>query len=130
MLEIYGEEELLSEIKSPEEVDVDSQEDFYEGAIKQVYVNRSERNRGARNKCIEHYGSKCIICGFDFEEKYGKDGKDVIHVHHLTPLSQLREKRKVDPIDDLRPVCANCHMIIHKRNPPYSIEEVKAMLTN
>jgi 5-methylcytosine-specific restriction protein A len=130
MLEIYGEEELAPEIPSAEEVDVDSQEDFYEGAIKQVYVNRYERNRGARDKCVEHYGSKCIICGFDFEEKYGEAGKDVIHVHHLTPLSQLREKRKVDPIDDLRPVCANCHMIIHKGNPLYSIEEVKAMIRN
>ncbi|MEI8372579.1 MAG: hypothetical protein WCJ35_07065 [Planctomycetota bacterium] len=33
---------------------------------------------------------------------------------------------KVDPVNDLRPVCANCHAILHRLKPAYSIDEVKA----
>lgn len=33
------------------------------------------------------------------------------------------------PIHDLRPVCPNCHAMLHKRNPAYSIEELKGFLT-
>src|SRR5438874_1157384 len=38
------EEAFLLEIPIPEEIDVDSHEDLYEGAKKQVYVNSYERN--------------------------------------------------------------------------------------
>ena len=40
-----------------------------EGAKKQVIVNAYERNPKARQECIKHYGTKCFICGFDFEKK-------------------------------------------------------------
>lgn len=120
----------IVEITIAEEVDVEQHENLYEGAVTQIYVNMYERNRNARDTCIRYYGAKCIICGFDFETKYGEIGRNVIHVHHLIPLSEIGEKYKVDPIEDLRPVCPNCHVIMHKRKYPYSIEEVKAMIKN
>jgi 5-methylcytosine-specific restriction enzyme A len=119
-----------SDITSPEEIDAEIAENLYEGTRKQVYVNRYERNRGARDQCVEHYEARCIICGFDFEKRYGKIGSNVIHVHHLKPLSEISERYQVDPINDLRPVCPNCHVIIHKKTPPYSIDEVMAMIKN
>ena len=118
----------IVDLTIPEEVDFEQHEHFYEGAIRQIYVNRYERNRKARNECIRHYGAKCIICGFDFEKTYGEIGRNVIHVHHLLPLSEIGETYNVDPIKDLRPVCPNCHVIIHKSNLLYSIDEVKAMI--
>jgi len=39
----------------------------------------------ARKRCLEHYGTKCTVCGFNFEAVYGELGKRFIHVHHLTP---------------------------------------------
>ena len=27
-------------------------------------------------------------------------------------------------IEDLRPVCPNCHAMIHRKNPPFTIEEI------
>lgn len=130
MRELYEGEASLPEIPIPEEIASDSYENLYEGAKKQVYVNVYERNRDARDKCVKHYGVRCIICTFDFEKWYGEVGRDVIHVHHLKPLAEIGEKYQVDPINDLRPVCPNCHVIIHKRNPPYTIDEVKAMMRN
>ena len=99
----------------------------YEGAKRQITVNAYERNPAARKQCIAFYGYRCSVCGINFEEIYGSIGKDYIHVHHLTPLSGIGEKYLVDPIADLRPVCPNCHAMIHRRNPPYTIDELKSI---
>lgn len=104
-------------------------QEFTEGNIIECHYDRHERDLGARLKCIEHYGCKCAICGFDFEEQYGKVGKDYIEVHHIVPLSSTEGEHKVDPINDLIPVCSNCHSIIHRRRPyPYLPAEVKEMI--
>jgi predicted HNH restriction endonuclease len=110
----------------PDEIDEDK--NYYEGTKKTVNINIHERNKDARKKCIEHYGAKCIICGFNFNETYEGIGEGFIHVHHIKPLSEINEEYKVDPINDLRPVCPNCHVVIHKFKEPYSIAEVKNML--
>lgn len=127
--EALGEILLMGSVNFPEEIDVGSYNELYEGAKKQIYVNSYERNDIARERCIKHYGARCVICGFDFKKVYGEVGRDVIHVHHLKPLHEIGETYRVDPINDLRPVCPNCHLIIHRRNPPYSIDEVITMLT-
>lgn len=104
------------------------QEEIFEGAVRKVIVNAYERNPEARRQCINYYGAKCSICGFDFFEVYGEIGKDFIHVHHLKQISEIGETYKVDPINDLRPVCPNCHAILYKQKPPYTIDEVKGFL--
>jgi 5-methylcytosine-specific restriction protein A len=119
---------LEDDFVSPDEVDTDNIEELYEGASKQVYVNQYERDKKARKICISIYGTKCFICGFDFEKKYGEVGRHIIHVHHLTPLSEIKGEYKVDPKNDLRPVCPNCHTMIHRKKPAYKIDEVKAMI--
>jgi len=101
---------------------------YYEGAVKRVNVNRYERDVEARAICIQKYGARCSVCGFDFGEKFGDIGRGFIHVHHLVPLSTIREGYEVDPIKDLRPICPNCHAMIHRKNPPYTIEELKTIL--
>lgn len=113
--------------RSPDELDPNDSV-LFEGAKKQIYVNAYERNPVARNKCINIYGFKCIVCGFDFADVYGNIGENTIHVHHKKPLSEINEQYIVDPVNDLAPVCPNCHLIIHKKSPPYSIEEVKEMI--
>ncbi len=101
---------------------------YTEGAANQILTTRYERNPNARKKCISHYGSSCIICGFNFEKVYGSIGKDFIHVHHLNQISNIKREYKIDPIHDLRPVCPNCHSMIHKNKTPYSIEEMIELL--
>ncbi|MHB1237626.1 MAG: HNH endonuclease [Gallionella sp.] len=108
-----------------EEIDPDTP--LVEGASYFVQVSAFERNPVARRKCIEHYGLNCSVCGFNFETNYGIAAKGYIHVHHLKPLASIGEEYVIDPIQDLRPVCSNCHSVIHLRQPPYSIEEVKTM---
>ena len=40
----------------------------------------------------------------------------------------IKENYRLDPINDLIPVCPNCHAMLHRRCPPYTPEELKNML--
>lgn len=110
----------------PEEAEV--LRTYKEGAKKQIVVNAYERSAEARAICIQHYGLNCTVCGLNFEETYGEIGTGFIHVHHLKPLSQIGKDYELNPITDLRPVCPNCHAMIHQRDPAYTIDELKAIL--
>lgn len=78
-----------------------------------VTVNRYERDPVLRKKCIETYGTKCAICGFDASAIYGKQFDGKIHIHHIDPLHS--KKKKIVKENDLIPVCPNCHMILHSK---------------
>lgn len=99
-----------------------------EGALTTVVVNAYERNPEARRRCIAAHGDACSICGFHFEERYGEIGRGFIHVPHLRELSAARGKHDVDPVKDVRPVCPNCHAMLHRRKPAYSIKELSSLL--
>ncbi len=98
---------------------------YSEGASQTALVDKYERNPMARQACIDHYGGQCQVCGFDFGEIYGDLGNGFIHVHHVKPLSEIGEQYQVDPVRDLRPVCPNCHAMLHRVNPPLQIDELK-----
>ena len=110
----------------PEEVDDSNQ--YPEGALKTVVVNAYERNRDARVKCLEYHGYECAVCSFDFEKVYGSLGEQYIHVHHRIPLGEVKKEYNLDPIEDLVPVCPNCHAMIHRAKPALTVDEVRIIL--
>lgn len=101
---------------------------FFEGAVKHVTVNAYERNPQARRRCIEAHGVKCSACNLDFGTVYGALAMGFIHVHHTKPIASIGMRYEVDPVEDLRPVCPNCHAVIHMSDPPRTIKEVKDLL--
>lgn len=101
---------------------------YLEGGRIAVLMNRFERDRNAREACINHYGPCCSVCGMSFGERYGEAMRDFIHVHHLSSLSQMGASHQVDPINDLRPICPNCHAVVHRSESPLSIEQARALL--
>lgn len=110
----------------PEELP--SSTEYIEGAARSILVNAYERNRRAREKCLRHHGRLCTVCGFDFEARCEEPAVGYIQVHHVVPIAGVRKEYRLNPITDLRPVCPNCHAVIHRREPPFSIDEVKQML--
>lgn len=108
--------------------EINSSSSLLEGAVYQVSVNAYERNTVARQKCIEHYGTSCFVCGFNFGKVFGELGKGFIHIHHLRQLSEICEEYQVDPVKDLCPVCPNCHAMIHRYSRPLSIEAIKGIM--
>lgn len=81
-----------------------------------------------RRKCIEHYGSTCVICNFSFERVYGESGEKLVHIHQVKPMSEVSNNEKLDPISHLRPLCPNCHAVLHKSNSHLTIDAVKEKL--
>ena len=101
---------------------------YLEGAKNLEYGDRYERNRLARLACIEHHGAVCAACRFDFEQMYGIMGRGYIHVHHIRPISYEGVEHAVDPINDLIPVCPNCHAMLHQSDPPMPVEDLIVLL--
>jgi predicted HNH restriction endonuclease len=101
---------------------------FSEGSVRRVEVNRYERDPQARLECIATHGTSCCICGLSFGVVYGPEAEGYIHVHHVRPLSEIGEDYIVDPVEDLRPVCPNCHAVLHLGGRCRTIEEVVQLL--
>ena len=103
--------------------DVDYPEDdekLYEGALVTVKANKYERNQKARRECVAKKGYQCSVCGRDFEATYGEIGKNFI--------STIGKEYELNVDTDLVPVCPNCHYMLHRKNPPYTIEELKEII--
>jgi predicted HNH restriction endonuclease len=108
--------------------ELDAAAPIHEGARYQVLVNAYERNTEARRRCLAAHGTTCCICGFNFGVVYGPDAEGYIHVHHVKPLSEIGEEYEVDPVADLRPVCPNCHAVLHLGGRCRLLEEVRQLL--
>jgi 5-methylcytosine-specific restriction protein A len=104
---------VLGDFAGPDEVRIGDAA-MYEGSLQRIWVNRYERSPEARALCIAKHGSDCAVCGFNFEKRYGEIGRGYIHVHHLVPLASIGKMYRIDPIADLRPVCPNCHAMLHR----------------
>jgi 5-methylcytosine-specific restriction protein A len=118
---------VLSLLPLEEEV-VEEELGLPEGAMTKIEVNLYERSSINRQVCIIINGCTCKVCGFDFEKAFGTIGRGFIHVHHVVPISMLGDGYLIDPSKDLVPVCPNCHAMLHKKNPPFSLEELKKVL--
>lgn len=105
--------------------EIPSPENYAEGSKKQVTVNSYERDPRARQACIDHHGTICKCCNFDFEKVYGEHGKGFIHVHHIKPLHTVGDNYEVNPITEMIPLCPNCHAMVHRGSKVLSIENIK-----
>ncbi len=102
-----------------------------EGGTSEAMRQHYKRNPKARAACVMHYGYRCFVCNFNFEDIYGSIGRQYIHVHHENELGlNGGQQYFIDPIKDLKPVCPNCHAMLHQRTPAYEIEELREMLEN
>lgn len=114
----------------PDDVDI-RKEEYPEGWLKRVMVNAYERNEQARSVCIEQLGLNCHVCNVNFEEKYGEIGKGFIHVHHKVKVSDYKGKKyQIDSIKDLVPVCPNSHAMMHRNDPPFTVEDLRDSIKN
>lgn len=118
---------LFSDSKLTEEL---PKEGIFEGLKKSIVVNTYERSSKVREEAIKYHGTKCCVCNFDFFNFYGEIGKDYIHIHHLTPLHEIDKEYIVDYIKDLRPVCPNCHSMLHRNivGKTLTIEELREII--
>jgi|GEM_PF-1714082 len=100
-----------------------------EGASRQVLVNTFERSAAARAACLRAHGTQCAVCELEMGDRYGEIGEGFVHVHHLVELASVGKQYQIDPIADLRPVCPNCHAMLHRHVPALSIEDLRSRLS-
>lgn len=105
-----------------------AQDSYEEGSDYETLVKRYERNPLNRALCIAKHGYRCSVCGINMEKIYGEIGRNFIEVHHIIPISSYVHAKYIDPEKDLVPLCPNCHAMIHRKNPPYSIAELKLIM--
>lgn len=104
-------------------------ESLKEGKAKQRYVTTYERNPRLRKQALAIHGNSCLACGFNFGDTYGEHGEGFIHIHHVEPVSEFKHAKSIDPENDLIPLCANCHSMVHrKKDWTLSLEELKCLL--
>ena len=97
-----------------------------EGERKHVEFERAHRNPALRQRCIEQWGYRCQVCGIDMAQMYGSFGENFIEVHHLKPISTYDESRPDDYVENLVPLCPNCHaMIHHGPDGPLSLHDLR-----
>jgi 5-methylcytosine-specific restriction protein A len=101
-----------------------------EGAESVQSCHKYERSRFNREICLSYYGYVCKACGLSLEKKYGEAGLKVIHVHHVTPISLMEGPRVINPINELVPLCPNSHNVAHRRNTPYTVEDLQGFVEN
>lgn len=96
-----------------------------EGRIVTRNVQTRERSSRLRAIAIEHFTYNnmicCNCCGFNFPSAYGAVyGKDCIEIHHIKPIFQYQgdtfDKVVENALQNLLPVCPNCHRVIHKNH--------------
>lgn len=112
-------------IKRKQNFSAKNQDEFLEGFKREIKTENSFRSQKLVKLAKEKYGTDCAVCGFSFEKKYGQHGKDFIEIHHLMPIENgIRQST----IDDVIPVCSNCHRMLHKGKTMLSIEYLKEII--
>ena len=92
-----------------------------------LHLQRERNQTVVRNKKQQAASLDCEVCGFSFRRAYGSAASDYCEVHHLLPLSEVEHATRTR-MEDLAILCANCHRVVHLKNPPYTLNQVRSLL--
>ncbi len=86
--------------------------------------------RAAKEFYLKKNGKlECVVCGFNFQNKYGERGANFIEAHHMKPVSIMKDG-DITRIEDIALLCSNCHKMIHVKSPWISIDDLKEIINN
>ena len=123
--------------KKRKKIVYDEKEMVVEGKTIFKETKHKKRCTKLRNAVIQKFTKEnghisCSVCGFDFEEVYKELGKGYIEIHHEVPIYQYSDEGfgqyVEEAVKNMKPLCANCHRMIHRQKNPLSIEELKRIV--
>ncbi len=95
------------------------------------YVSYISKKRSAKlvkakkDEAFKNFDKLCCeVCGFNFAATYGEWGKKCCEAHHLNQLSKSDGEVETTP-EKLVIICANCHRVIHQKDPMLTIDELQ-----
>jgi Rad3-related DNA helicase len=89
---------------------------WVEGRRREFVLSKAERDPAIRRAALKHYGCKCYSC------EHPSVHSALIDIHHLDPIAEGERRTK---LEDVIPLCANCHRMAHTKKPPLSLDELK-----
>jgi hypothetical protein len=128
-------EQLWAELVGVYEPVAEDEPGALEGELRVALSRHRARERWLRDEKIAEVkranGGRlpCQACGFEFFAVYGEIGRDYAQVHHLQQLSD-RTKPSLTKLSDLAVVCANCHVMVHRRGEVMSLDGLITCRTN
>lgn len=98
---------------------------FKEGAryLIEQYFNKRNASLIASKKSQSEYS--CEVCSFKFSDMYGDIGAEYIEAHHKNAIAN---GERDSTLGDISLLCANCHSMIHRKTPPFTIGELRARI--
>ena len=94
-----------------------------EGGRVEVTLSKIERDPAVRRAALKHYcpdGPECHACGY-----VPPSGMTcAIDIHHLHPLA---EGKRRTALEDLIPLCANCHRLAHAETSPIPLDRLRKL---
>jgi predicted HNH restriction endonuclease len=94
---------------------------WVEGGRQQITLSVAERDPAIRKAALKHYGMKCYAC--DFVPPHSS----IIDIHHRNPIAEGERKTT---LEDVIPLCANCHRRAHTRTPPIALEQLRDLVSD
>ncbi len=107
-----------------------NENEYKEGKAKLKIHLIKERNSSLVKKAKEIWGIRqncricCDVCSFSFEGQYGRIGEGYIEAHHIMPIMTITSEITMK-VNDLAPVCSNCHKMLHRKKPWLTVDELK-----
>lgn len=114
-----------------EEIETEPNPEWYlEGnTVSRVQAIKQRNNKlihQAKKRHQEQCGAlACEVCGMNFEAQYGEIGQGYIEAHHRKPMAEMAGET-FSEVDDIILLCSNCHRMIHRQTPPFTVEELKS----
>ena len=96
--------------------------------ILRQHLHRERSSRLVREFKRSLVDFSCRVCGFDFLRVYGEVGRGFIEAHHTKPVAELGTNETVR-VQDLLPVCSNCHRMLHRKYPSMDWRQLKDCVT-
>lgn len=85
-------------------------------------IQKRKRSRKLTQIARKYYARDgklwCAGCNFNFNDFYGQIAKNYIEIHHLQPIhtygSENLERTLEDALQNVCPLCSNCHRMAHR----------------
>jgi predicted HNH restriction endonuclease len=99
--------------------------------IKCQSVRKSLRKNRNRQELLKIHGSKCSVCSYD-------KCSSALQFHHIDPSEKEFEiSESAYSLENLIAeakkcvlLCANCHAMVHRHDPPISVSDLRKMLSD
>ena len=95
---------------------------------KEIVPNQEKTLAEIKAECISYYGAICDICGFDYGYTYGDAYEMDIEVHNLKGIVGEEVLPDTHPIEDLIPICHNCHHMLHSHPTELTVDKMRKMV--